>query len=111
MSVVALAERIHPLAGQIVFWSLFLALGLFVLYSVIAYAKLPPGLAPPENSSGPEFEVYLDALRARLRINPRTKGKPVETLHDIEAALHELADELFRSYDAEESAHADPSAR
>ena len=28
-----------------------------------------------------------------------------------EAALHQLADELFRSYDAEEAAHADPSPR
>lgn len=28
-----------------------------------------------------------------------------------EAALRELADELFRSYDAEETAHADPQAR
>jgi hypothetical protein len=28
-----------------------------------------------------------------------------------EAALHEVADELFRSYDAEEAARADPSPR
>ena len=28
-----------------------------------------------------------------------------------EAALHELADELFRGYDAEEAAHADGSPR
>ncbi|MCI0377363.1 MAG: hypothetical protein L0215_07145 [Gemmataceae bacterium] len=28
-----------------------------------------------------------------------------------EAALHELADELFRAYDAEEAARANPSAR
>ena len=34
------------------------------------------------------------------------------SVEDIpEAALHELADELFRSYDAGESAHADRSAR
>jgi hypothetical protein len=33
-------------------------------------------------------------------------------LDDIpEAGLHELADELFRDYDADESAHADPTAR
>jgi hypothetical protein len=33
-------------------------------------------------------------------------------IEDIpEAALHELADELFRGYDAEEAAHADSSAR
>jgi hypothetical protein len=28
-----------------------------------------------------------------------------------EAALHELADELFRGYDAEEAAHGDPATR
>ncbi len=28
-----------------------------------------------------------------------------------EAALHELADELFRAYDAEEAARADPPPR
>lgn len=34
------------------------------------------------------------------------------TMDDIpEAALTELADELFRSYDAEESAHANAAAR
>lgn len=34
------------------------------------------------------------------------------TADDVpEAALHELADDLFRVYDAEESAHADPAAR
>jgi len=93
MSVVALADRIHPLAGQIVFSALCLALGFFMLYGAIAYAKLPPGLVPPNCDSGPQYEAYLEALRARLRANPRTRGKPVETLEEIEAALRDLSGE------------------
>jgi hypothetical protein len=93
MSAVALADRIHPVAGQILFWTLCLALGVFLLYGAFAYAKLPRGLVPPTNFSGPEYETYLNALRVRLRANPRTKGTPVETLEEIESALGELAAE------------------
>ncbi|HEY6112208.1 MAG TPA: DUF697 domain-containing protein [Chthoniobacterales bacterium] len=93
MSVVALADRIHPVAGQFVFWALLLGAGVCVLYGAIRYAKLPSALVPPVNYSGPQYEAYLDALRARLRANPRTTGKPVETLEEIEAALAELSGE------------------
>jgi hypothetical protein len=93
MSIVALAERIHPLAGQIVFWTLCLAIGAVALYGAIAYARLPPALVPPKNFSGPEYEDYLDALRERVRANPRARDKPVETLDEIEAALHDLSAE------------------
>jgi hypothetical protein len=91
MSVVTLADRIHPVAGAFVFWGLLLGAGLFVLYGAIRYAKLPAALVPPRNYFGPEYEDYLDALRARLNANPRTKGKPVEALDEIEAALGELS--------------------
>jgi hypothetical protein len=90
---VSLADRVHPLAGQIVFWALCLALGLFLLYAAIGYARLPRGLVPPKEFSGAEYEAYLDTLRARFRVNPRTRGKPVETLEEIEAALCELSAE------------------
>ncbi|MFN2541318.1 MAG: DUF697 domain-containing protein [Chthoniobacterales bacterium] len=93
MSVVSLADRIHPLAGQIVFWSLCLALGLFLFYAAIGYAILPRGLVPPKAFFGAEYEAYLNTLRARLRANPRTKGEPVETLEELEAALGELSAE------------------
>ncbi len=85
-SLISLAERIHPIAGTIVFWSVCLAAGFFALYCVIAYAKLPAALVPPEEESGPKYDAYLQALRARLAANPRTRSKSLATAEDIENA-------------------------
>src|SRR6266571_8447620 len=65
-SLISLADRIHPVAGTIVFWSVCLAAGFFALYCVIAYARLPAALIPPEETSGSKHEAYLQALCARL---------------------------------------------
>ncbi len=78
-SLISLAERIHPVAGSIVFWTLILAAGFFALYCVIAYAGLPAALVPPEEKSGPKHDAFLEALRLRLAANPRTRGKLVDT--------------------------------
>ena len=99
-SLISLAERIHPVAGTIVFWSICLAAGFFTLYCVIAYAKLPAALVPPEEGSGPKYDAYLQALRVRLALNPRTRGKPLATEVEIENAVGHLsaeADALVRS--------------
>jgi hypothetical protein len=99
-SLLSLAERIHPIAGTIVFWSVCLSAGFFALYCIIAYAKLPPALLPPQEDSGPNYDAYLQALRARLEANPRTRNKPVATIEEIEIALAELsaeADSVVRS--------------
>src|SRR5437667_6749649 len=92
-SLISLADRIHPVAGMIVFWSFFLAAGFFALYCVIAYAKLPGALIPPEETSGPKHEAYLQALCARLAGNPRTRGLPLVTPAEIEAAVGQLSSE------------------
>ncbi|MGC2352179.1 MAG: DUF697 domain-containing protein [Candidatus Udaeobacter sp.] len=92
-SLISLADRIHPVAGTIVFWSFFLAAGFFALYCVIAYARLPAALIPPAETSGPKHEAYLQALRARLAANPRTRGLPLVTLAEIEAAVGQLSNE------------------
>src|SRR6266571_2341051 len=65
-SLISLADRIHPVAGTIVFWGICLAAGFFALYCVIAYARLPAALIPPEETSGSKHEAYLQALCARL---------------------------------------------
>src|SRR6201990_3770759 len=62
-SLISLADRIHPVAGTIVFWGLCLAAGFLALYCAIAYAQLPAGLVPPEETSGPKHEAYLQSLR------------------------------------------------
>ena len=92
-SLISLADRIHPVAGTIVFWSFFLAAGFFALYCVIAYARLPAALIPPAETSGPQHEAYLQALSARLAINPRTRDLPLATPEEIEDAVGHLSNE------------------
>jgi hypothetical protein len=99
-SLISLAERIHPVAGTIVFWTVCLAAGFFALYCVIAYAKLPAALVAPEEESGPKYDAYLQALRVRLAVNPRTRGRPLATEEEIESAVGHLsaeADSIVRS--------------
>jgi hypothetical protein len=92
-SLISLADRIHPVAGTAVFWTILLAAGFFTLYCVIAYARLPAALIPPAETSGPEHEVYLEALRARLTNNPRACDLPLATAEEIEAAVGHLSKE------------------
>src|SRR5437773_5576958 len=92
-SLISLADRIHPIAGTIVFWTIVLAAGFFALYCVIAYAKLPGALIPPVETSGPMHEAFLRALRARLAVNPRTRDLPLATPEEIEDALGHLSNE------------------
>jgi len=92
-SLISLADRIHPLAGSIVFWTLILAAGFFCLYCLIAYARLPAALIPPEEESGPKHDAYFEALRVRLAANPRTRGTPLSTQDEIEHAIGVLSAE------------------
>jgi hypothetical protein len=90
-SLISLADRIHPIAGTIVFWSICAAAGFFALYCAIAYAKLPPALIPPEEDSGPKHDAYVQALRVRLAANPRTREMPLVTSEEIENAVGHLS--------------------
>ena len=92
-SLISLADRIHPVAGSVVFWTIVLAAGFFAFYCVIAYARLPAALIPSAETSGPKHEAYLQALRARLAANPRTRDLPLVTLAEIEAAVGQLSNE------------------
>lgn len=92
-SLISLADRIHPIAGSIVFWTVVLSAAAFALYGVIAYAKLPPALIPPEETSGPKHEEYLEALRARLATNPRTRSLSLTTQEEIESGIRVLSAE------------------
>ena len=90
-SLISLADRIHPIAGTIVFWAVCLAAGFFALYCTIAYARLPAALGLPEEDSGPNHDAYLQALRARLAANPRTLDLPLVTKEEIEKAIGHLS--------------------
>ena len=92
-SLISLADRIHPVAGTVVFWAISLVAGFLVLYCVIAYAHLPPALVPPKEASGPKHDAYLDKLRARLANNARTRQLPLGTRAELEAAIAHLSQE------------------
>ena len=92
-SLILLADRIHPVAGNVVFWTIVLTTAFFALYAVVAYAKLPAALVPPEETSGPKHDEYLAALRLRLAANPRTRGMLIESDEQIENALAVLSAE------------------
>lgn len=92
-SLISLADRIHPVAGSVVFWTIVLAAAFAALYGTITYAKLPSALIPPEETSGPKHEAYLQALRARLAANPRTRGMSIRTEEEIESAIAVLSTE------------------
>ena len=92
-SLISLADRIHPIAGSIIFWIVVLSAAATALYCAIAYAKLPGALVPPEETSGPKHEEYLEALRSRLAVNPRTQGMLVQSEEQIEAAIGVLSTE------------------
>jgi len=86
-SLISLADRIHPVAGSVAFWTIVLAGAGIAFYFAIAYARLPGALIPPVETSGPKHEAYLEALRLRLAVNPKTRGMPVATEEEIENAL------------------------
>src|SRR5436305_10645438 len=90
-SLISLADRIHPIAGTIVFWSVCAAVGFLALYCAIAYARLPAALVLPEENCGPRYDAYLQALRLRLAANPRTQDMPLVTKEEIENAVGDLS--------------------
>src|SRR5262249_31742643 len=90
-SLISLADRIHPVAGSVVFWTVVLVGAGAAFYCVIGYARLPGALVPPEETSGPKHDAYLEALRARLATNFRTRGLSLETEEEIEKAIKVLS--------------------
>lgn len=92
-SLISFTDRIHPIAGSVVFWAVVLGAALAALYGAIAYAKLPAALIPPEETTGPKHQAYLEMLRVRLAANPRTRGLALATEEEIENAIAILSAE------------------
>ena len=92
-SLISFAEKIHPVAGTVVFWGLCLAAGFFKLYFLIAYAKLPPALVPPNETSGPKHEAYWNHCAGDWRIIRVPRELPLGTDAEVEAAIAHLSKE------------------
>ena len=92
--LVALADRLHPLAGDIAFWSIVATFGLCVGIPLVLLLMLPPALVPPASAEGPEFDRHVRRLQKRLARNRLVEGAPAD-IAELQAALtglDEIAD-------------------
>src|SRR5207247_8902492 len=90
-TVCALTTTIHLDSGTHSFGCVCATSGLSSLYCVIAYARRPSALIPPEENSVPKHDAYLQALRVRLAANPRTRHMALATREEIENAVQRLS--------------------
>lgn len=67
------ASRIHPVAGEGVFWGLIFIYALSVAVPVILFFRLPSPLIPPDSEEGEQFEEHLRLLSRRLSGSPRVR--------------------------------------
>ena len=90
--VVQLASALHPVAGQVL---LVVLIGVYVVLLAIPvkmWLSLPRALRPPADETGPDFDIYVRQLGARLAGNPLLRGTDfaLQERLGIEAALQEL---------------------
>lgn len=94
------AERLHPIAGDVVFWGLIAAYLACLITPVVLFMRLPSALVPPASEEEPAFSQHLRDLHKRLARNPSLVVKPSESREDIETALATLslkADEVVKN--------------
>ncbi len=85
--LVTLADRVHPRAGDVVFWSLVALYGFCVFVPLFMLLRLPRPLRPPAREDSPEFQRHLERLGKRLSRNPMLSDPTIETRAEIEGAL------------------------
>jgi len=93
------ADRFHPIAGKVVFWSLIIACGVCLLMPVVLYRRLPAALIPPAEEDEAAYERHLQRLRKRLASNPLTAELALDDRPQLEQAVARLdtrADELMK---------------
>lgn len=90
LQLASLAERFHPLAGDLVFWGLLLLYAGCAAVPLYLFLRLPRSLVPPESEDSPEFEEHLRRLASRLARNPHVDAPSPRTREEIEAVLEKL---------------------
>jgi hypothetical protein len=76
--VVQLARGVNPTLGVVTMWGLLLTYGGLIGVPVVLVLRMPRPLVPPARDSGPEFELYLKRLGARLAANSRVQNASIQ---------------------------------
>lgn len=87
--LITLVDRLHPVAGDVAFWSLVALFGFCVGVPVFILLTLPPPLVPPASAEGAAFDRHIGRLQKRLAKNPHVSGAP-KTIPEIDATLAQL---------------------
>ena len=82
-SLVSLAERIHPLAGQIVFWLALAAIAVGVLWSLFAYSRMPAALVAPDVLIGSIDAADSPIIDAHHHAQQSCEGRPRAPSQDV----------------------------
>jgi hypothetical protein len=91
VQLIDLADRMHPTAGDIAFWSLIALMIFCVGVPAAMLFTMPAALIPPDDAEGPEYERHLRRLQKRLSRTPHVTGKPTN-LAEVQTALAQLDD-------------------
>lgn len=94
------AARLHPMAGEGVFWGLIFIYGLCLSVPVLLFLRLPSPLIPPESEEGEEFDEHLDLLARRLSRNPLVSQAQIGNREEIDEALDSLDVEARKSIES-----------
>lgn len=92
VQLVEFARSVHPVAGDVAFWSLLAFYATCLAVPAFLVLRLPRSLKVPADDSGPEFDRHLRELRKRLRKNAHLSPMPLDTREEIEAALEVLGE-------------------
>ena len=89
--LIALADRVSPLVGDIAFWTILALYAFCLIVPVFLLITLPAPLVPAADRDDPRFAQHLRKLGKRLTRNPHIEGAPA-TVEEVEAALTRLDD-------------------
>jgi len=88
--IVNLVSGISPLLGQAVGWVLIMLYAALLIVPVIIYLKLPKALQLPVERTSPEFDLFIQKLGKRLKMNKYLQGISLSNYQDIEKAIKVL---------------------
>jgi uncharacterized membrane protein YcjF (UPF0283 family) len=103
--IILLGYAISPWLGHAAVGVALTVLGVFILWPLWRLMTLPKILIPPEDTQSPEYQVFQDTLRRRLRKHPTVLERGLDVdgeggLREALAILDEQSNKVIRDTSA-----------
>lgn len=94
-NLVYLADRVDPLFGDLVLFSLIGLVAVLLLIPLLTYFRLPKAILPPQVADPEAVAAYQQSLISRYKRNSalRKQGHEIRTIDDVKKALPVLDDQ------------------